>query len=353
MNEENFDPNDVTETLRQDEHDDQFDVLAEGLAALSPNWKVSIQRVAPSWCKGHLETIDVYDPADHGIDMDYLIRKWGGRKLWIRILNEKGQYKSSGTINLFSFPPRVNGTEIREHEVYGMSPEQNPNRPTYQPMQYQPQQQQQQGLGLDITKLIDIISKKGGAGADASTILQIMEYARSNQQPQMQLNTMMEQMMGMMGVMSQMRQLFGDGGGGGGGGGSDDSFSPIVGELAKALINRQPQQPQQMPPRGALAPPRRQFQASPPPQSKPVSKPQTDTLPNDEQDVDIVEDLADKLAALDVDDAAEAAMMAIDSMPEEKRNAVMRAFLTMGERRQLDDSSTMTDTNRQGHETTD
>lgn len=352
MNEQNFDPHDVTETLRHDETDDQFDVLAEGLAALSPNWKVSIQRVAPSWCKGHLETIDVYDPSDHGIDMDYLIRKWGGRKLWIRILNEKGQYKSSGTINLFSFPPRVNGTEIREHEVYGMSPEQNPNRPTYQPMPYQPQQQQQQGLGLDITKLIDIISKKGGAGADMGTILQIMEYARSSQQPQNQMQMMMEQMAGMMGVMSQMRQLFGDGGGGGGGG-SDDSFSPIVGELAKALINRQPQQPQQMPSRGALAPPRRQFQASPPPKSKPVSKPQPNTSQIDDDEIDIVEDLADKLAALDVDDAAEAAMMAIDSMPEEKRNAVMRAFLTMGERRQLDDSSTMTDTNRQGHETTD
>lgn len=364
MNEQDFDPNDVTESLKSNETDDQFDALAEGLAQLSPNWKVSIQRVQPAWCKGHLETIDIYDPSDHGIDMDYLIRKWGGRKLWIRILNEKGQYKSSGTINLFSFPPRVNGQELREHEVYGMTENDNPNRPNFQPMTIAPAttQHQQGGLGLDIGKLIDIIMKKGGAGADVGSILQIMEYARSQSQPQpqMQLQGMMEQMAGMMGMFTQMRQLFGDMQGGGGGGGTDDSLTPMIGEVAKALLTRQQPAAAAPPPRGSLAPPRQQFQAPPPPpkpqlqaQPAPTPIPVPDQGQNEPDDFDIVEKLGSDLSNLDPEDAAEAVMLAMDSMPEEKRGLAMRAFFSMGEQRQLDDQSTMQDTIRQGYETTD
>lgn len=351
MNETNFDPNDVTESLQSNETDDQFDALAEGLAQLSPNWKVSIQRVQPAWCKGHLETIDIYDPSDHGIDMDYLIRKWGGRKLWIRILNEKGQYKSSGTINLFSFPPRVNGTELKEHEVYGMNENNNPNRPNFQPMTMQHQPAPQPGLGFDIGKIIDLVSKKGSAGADIGSIMQIMEFARGQQQqaPQLQLEGMMAQMTTLMGLMGQMRTMFGDGGGGGGGG-SDDSLSPVIGEVAKALLSRQQPSAQAAPPRGNLTPPRQQFQAPPPPRPQAAPAPVPNPEPNTLDDGDNIEQLATSLANLDPDDAAEAVMLAMDNMPEEKRGLAMQAFFTMGEQRQLDDPSTMTDTNRQDHE---
>lgn len=80
------------------------------LANLQPGVQVILERLRPSWCKGQLEKITV---SDEGLDLDYLIRTWGGHLISVKIVGPGNRIKGSHTVELYSFPPRVRERLLR------------------------------------------------------------------------------------------------------------------------------------------------------------------------------------------------------------------------------------------------
>jgi len=134
-----------------------FSDLFEGLSGTG--YSAIIWRLAPPWCAGYLESMDV-DPQD-GIDLGEIVRKWGGQKIMVKIKNDLGRFVKSKTINLKTYAPKRYGKTLNpwEHE-FGDEPAGNlPMKPdTMLAKEYRryhtppPPQQQPQ---LDPTKLME------------------------------------------------------------------------------------------------------------------------------------------------------------------------------------------------------
>lgn len=317
------------------------------LSSLQRGWRIVVMRESPSWCRGHLETIEFYGDEDEPIDVDYLARTWGGKRLHVKVHNEKGQWVGGGSVSLFSYPPKVHGKVITEQQTYeenfGLKTQSMPSI----------NGQQQSGFQLDIGKILDLVTRNKGGTDQIGNILKVLDYAQQRQQPQappiMQQQNMFEQMAGMMSAMKQFREVMSDFGAVGGQSSGDDEFSPMIGQLMQALINRQP--PQGSPPRGAIAPPRgalprppAQPQMAPPPQPK---------KQNENIDLSGVTEtqLAKRLSDLDPENAVGAVFLALDMMPEEKRQAAMKEFFSAYTGSdQLDDDDLQEDTVDQNEE---
>lgn len=71
---------------------------------MTEGYKVQIRRIEPEWCDGLLGTFE-WD-ASEPISMDWVERKFGGRKLKITILGIKNEYRRTRTIKLASEPRR-------------------------------------------------------------------------------------------------------------------------------------------------------------------------------------------------------------------------------------------------------
>lgn len=75
-------------------------------AEVGEGFRMVVRRSEPSWCDGHLETVEL-DPAEP-LNMDQLRERYGGRKLQIKILNQKGDYVANRTVK-FPDPPKHDG----------------------------------------------------------------------------------------------------------------------------------------------------------------------------------------------------------------------------------------------------
>lgn len=79
------------------------------LAQCGSGWRCKITRVAPSWCDGTLQTIDV-DPSSP-IDIEDIRETWGGRKLVLTLIDGQGRFRKR--INLkFPEPPMSHGRPL-------------------------------------------------------------------------------------------------------------------------------------------------------------------------------------------------------------------------------------------------
>ena len=116
----------------QDREEEEFENLNEFLSGIGPGYTVLIRREEPGWCKGLLEEREI-DNTDKPIDIMYLIKTWGGRKLRLKFRRPQGTWMKHRDIELYSYPPLVWGQPIAQVK------EQNPHINTYQE---NPQQQQ-------------------------------------------------------------------------------------------------------------------------------------------------------------------------------------------------------------------
>lgn len=312
--------------------------LEKLLSEVDPGFKIAIKRVQPSWCRGHLETIEVYDGGEESsaVDMDYLIRTWGGEQLHLKVHNEKGQWIGGGTVSLFTYPPLRRGKLLRE-----------PNRYEFDD---QPQQSGFQGHGhfaptpsMDLTKILDLLSKN--KQTDLASIVKLIDYFRGTnpqQQPmqhQIQPQNPMEQMMQMMGLFKEMQGLFGELSNFGQQPADGDSMMPMMTEMIKGLFGAQKQQTP--PARAQLSPPQAQNSQKPlvmpnshPQMQQNTAQPAERSEPRTETTLD---DIAAQLAGLSAKDAAEVVTLAMGSMPEDKRGNALAEFMRIQQEVQEDD----------------
>lgn len=287
----------TTEEIEQDK-------IQQLLSNLKPGNQIMVIRSQPSWCRGHLETYEYYGDEDEPIDLGYLIRTWGGQRLRIRITGDRGRIIGGASVALYSYPPKVRGKIITESDTIS---DNSQNRQTSNTVQYLPNPYQSNQI--DLSKILDILSKQ--KGSDVASTLKILEFlqSRSAQPYQPQIQNPIEQMLQLATAFKQMRDIFGDFGGP-----SDhdgDNLLPLAGDLVKTLLGKQ-QQP--LPPsRGALAPPISQ----PLHQPKQVEK-------NPEKDNILT--LATKLSGLNAEDAAGVALLALESMDDRKKQQFMETI---------------------------
>lgn len=99
----------MTEPERIEE--DRVLKLETELAHLGPGAQIIIERLRPSWCKGQLEKLTV---GEEGIDLDYLIRTWGGQLLSLKIIGPGNRIRGSHSVELYTYEPRRRGKILRE-----------------------------------------------------------------------------------------------------------------------------------------------------------------------------------------------------------------------------------------------
>lgn len=286
------------------------DRLTYLLSSLERGWKVVVLREQPTWCRGHLETIEYFGDDDEPIDIDYLIRMWGGRKLHLKIHNERGQWIGGGSISLYSYPPKVRGKIIKEEEFYGSIPgPQASMTPAMIPHQIQ-------APNLDISKILDLVSKQ--KGADLGSMLKLLEYAQGR--PAVQQQNPLEQMLGMAQIFRQFKDVFSDFGGSTST--DSDDMTPIFGEIVKALVQKKDKPSS----RGALAPPKLPRKSLPMPAANPQESTGKSDSKRDEKET--ITQIARKMSDLEPEDAAGVVFLALDGMPPDKRQAAMQTFLS-------------------------
>lgn len=109
---EEFEPNSYPENFG--EGDEQLERLDSTLKSLGSGTSILIKRLQPSWCAGVLEE---HYLADDQLDLDYLIRTWGGKVLSLRIRNSGGRLLGSYTVPLNSYPPLLWGRPIKNENI--------------------------------------------------------------------------------------------------------------------------------------------------------------------------------------------------------------------------------------------
>lgn len=312
------------------------------LSNLEQGWKLSIYRTQPTWCRGHLESFEIFDPNDQNIDIDYLQRTWGGQKIMVKIHDARGRWLGGGSISLFSFPPMVRGKVLTYDQVQNGPQDPNPALGVPPVPQALPAPQPQ----IDVARLIEMM--QGAKQNDMQLALQMLEQSKvQNAPPVQQIQPMVEQMMGMFSLFGQMKEMFGQNMGDSPQSGGEESMLPVIGELVKGLMNRQQPQhaPQQVMRRGALAPPRKVpagvSRRKPVAQSPAAAPIPPAAIP--EMGVDGGNNLAvvaNQLGSLSPKDMAEVALEAFGNMTEANREEAMQHFfVNMQGDGNLDDSS--------------
>jgi len=288
------------------------------LGNLEQGWKITIKREQPSWCRGHLETIEIYDPSEDGsqVDLEYLVRMWGGQKLHLKVMDEKARWLGGGSISLFSYPPKVRGKLLLEEESLGGGPNSPVTQIPFPPYPPPPQAQ------FDMNKILDLISKQ--KGADIPTLLKLLEISQARSTPQYnamsQMTGMADQMLGMMTLFKEMKNVFGDVGGGGSS--DSDSLSPVFAEVIKGLVQTKNNT---LPSAGTLVAPKKIRPKALPNHAETSEKPAIQK-PNTERDR--VLSLAEQLSKLDPEDASGVVLLAMDRMPADKREQAMKSFFS-------------------------
>jgi hypothetical protein len=314
---------------------------------LGDQCKIAIERKEPEWCSGHMRTIH-FNP-DEPISIDWIQKKVGGDKLMIRLYGPKTPENKSGylaarTIDIFGKPLDGYGVELvqgpdgkaykvtelpavleRHKQKMGVmyQAEQRPPAPPAAPSPLQ-----------NDTLVQTLITTQGEQNrimmqmmSDRVRSLEEMLYKKPESAggPATSPVDQVKQTIETLGLLETMRQTIGAGAGAGAGG--EESVIPMVGDIVKALITGR-QQTAEQPPRGVLGPPGRKKGRPGPRREAPrrdLDESQVPALrPVDDK---YLSDIADNLAGLSPDDAAECVYLAMDNMTEDQRAAAMKSFL--------------------------
>lgn len=100
--------------LKQQIEDDQFARAQAILDEFREGFTLSLSRLSPGWCSGHLERMVCYE--DQPIDIDYILGKWGGKRLRLRLCDPTGKFVGGVDLNVSTFEPKRNGKIIRQDD---------------------------------------------------------------------------------------------------------------------------------------------------------------------------------------------------------------------------------------------
>lgn len=289
--------------------EEKLERLQRILSMCEEGWKIVIIRTAPSWCRGHLESFTIYDPESQVVDPEYIIKKWGGHSIHIKVGDEKGKWLGGGTLNLFTYPPKRNGKIIKESEIYDYDDDSRvlpSNRNTIYPLQ--PVQAQP---SLDFGRLLDFVGKNK---PDLASIVKLIDYFRGSQQQVVSQNPL-DQMMSTLTLFREMKSMFGEFGGELPQENNSETemmkmFASLAGNL---LASKQRPEPARLSP-----PPRPSAQISPP-------NPNQNVTPQKKPDTML--DLAQAISSLGAAEAADVVSLALSNMSPEKQQAYLTEFL--------------------------
>jgi hypothetical protein len=299
------------------ENDKRWEKVERMFDEIRPGYKMSVHRMRPPWCSGYLERLEITEDAP--VDMDYLIDQWGGEVLRLRLSDETGTYRKGADVNLKNFPPKFEGREIKRGPdgtrvfVDDWKKEQASQR--QQQQQIVPVQAQQRPQITEFAELLRIFQQSSQDNPLIQMVLEGVLKQRTVQQnnPVGQFSEMMKQ-------FREMQDLFGSGLAGAEPQQSDENaMLGTISQIASALLNRQqaPVQAQQQ----MIAPRPQPVQAQH--QQQQAFQGETEVEPQAPKG-----DLADHLAAMDVNESTTLILTSLQRMDENKR---AQAFETIME----------------------
>lgn len=86
--------------------------LRRAAAAIPASARVQIERLAPAWCRGYLETTDGDAISALGL-REYLLSTWGGERYRVTVVDDRGRELWTAADLLIGGPPRHYGQELR------------------------------------------------------------------------------------------------------------------------------------------------------------------------------------------------------------------------------------------------
>lgn len=268
------------------------------LANLQAGAKLIIERHRPSWCKGHLESITV---GDEGIDLDYLIKTWGGHLLSIKVIGQGNRIRGSHSIELYSFEPRKYGKLIRAPHTDDDDP------PPPSPAPQAPvvvQQNPDNGL---LQKMLEMMLNQQAQQAETFRTLLLQSAQQSAippSSPPVQTVAGFGEMLKMINVFNKLKETFQSDNPSPGSVDTDGIPGQIMDMAKMFFANREPD-PKIIPPQGSVRP--AQILQQP-------RQPQRSQQPND---------LISQLAVLNPNQAADTLLTALGRMDPSRQQKVL------------------------------
>lgn len=277
--------------------DDKIEALESELAALQPGVQVVLERLRPSWCKGQLEKITI---DEQGLDLDYLIRTWGGHLLSIKIIGPGSRIKGSHSVELYTFEPRRYGKPLRAPN--NLDDEETPAPAPNPVVTVQPPPSHDNDLFL---KMFDMLNAQRASEIETLRLL----IAQRQDAPAPAFGGVGE-LIKMAGAFNKLKEMFqieqpqaiGN---------PEDAFPIQIMEMLGKFIDNKGDQT-----RGQLIPPKAIQGAAPPP---PTSSAPASPLRHGG-------DLISQITSMEPDKAADVLMTALGRMPAAKQEA---AFAVM------------------------
>ena len=165
-------------TAQEIAEDERVNKLMETLSSLQAGNRVIIERLRPSWCKGQLETLTV---GPEGLDLEYLIRTWGGDVLSLKVLDSHGKMTGSITVELYSWPTRRLGKIIKDPKF--QDDEENSSTPAIAPTTQTPAAPASPlGTGPDhFMRMLELLNAQ--RQSEVETLRSLLVHQMQNQTP--------------------------------------------------------------------------------------------------------------------------------------------------------------------------
>jgi len=343
--------------------------LADIFSELGEDCKIGVHRKEPEWCSGHIRTVH-FDPREP-VDLDWIQKKFGGEKLMIRLYGPKSKQNKSGylaarTVDIMG-PPRdgfgiemVQGPDGKAVKIteYELACERHKQKMGVQQLEDSQPAPAQPADGLSNNALVQTLIQSQSQQHNAMLqmmgqrvqSLEEMLYRQAPGQVGAAVNPI-DQIKQTAEALKHLKAMEGDFSGDGGG--SGDLLGMLGPVIQNMFGNNQNAQLPQTAPQGALRAPRRRRlpkrrlpkRRLPIEQSTEQSSPEQSSPEQSTEQGETLSSIADKLAMLGPDEAAEVVLQALGDMPEKKRAAAMQAFVySMNQPDNLDDSSNSVDT---------
>lgn len=286
-----------------EEPQDAVSRAARWFEGLKSGHTITVTRLKPTWCQGYLEKLYYVD--GEPLDVDYLIRQWGGELLRLQVRNANGAYVSQCDVPLYSFAPRARGQLLQ-----GPQTEQERGLPRHEIAQAPVMQAPAQSpldTASGLAALLNQLSQ-----SQQQSLKGYIDFLNRNSQPQTSGLGGLEQIVQVAKVYQQLQSIFGNAGpsvpppiGDG-----ENAFLPYIADIVKTVLNKEPGKK-----RAPIVGPR---QAPLMPQV---------VAPQSPQVVSGIEELAKTISKLPPKDAAEVVAGAFGMMPEEQRNIAVPRFM--------------------------
>lgn len=276
----------------------------------SHGYQVAIRRVAPDWCKGYLDTWSLDEP----FKLRTLRDVFGGKKFMCRIMDDRGKYVRSFTVDVDDEPKR-------DGMILKRFPTETP------PVQFIGTQPEHPSPDLRILEMLEQTRRE-----QINFLTSLLLKDRATADPLAQMKSAAQ----MTSALREMAQSFGEGG-------ESEGSTGLILKTLLAIMEKKQVQPQPQPqrrPQPQVLHPRPQARPAPVPQAaSPRPKPTTmapcssfhqpATIPNPAPEPEGEPDIIDQLLDLEPKDAGEAFAEYLEQLPEEEAKIVIASAMGM------------------------